>query len=295
MQLNNHAWVAEQYRTPDNLQARIRLHERFGTNPQRWPHWAFDRILTSGPANVAEIGCGPGSLWKANRARIPTEWQLMLSDLSLGMVQQAAHSLGDVLNISFVSADAQALPFSDASFDILIANHMLYHVPDRGQALREFRRVLRPGGRLYVATNGKDHMLKIRELAESFAPQMVERADLHERFIFEQGQEEIGRLFENVQLHRYENRLIVTDADALADYMLSGTPVLIPQAGETLLRRWLHNEMAKTGQVEIVNDTGLFEAVKAEMNSTVATSQRSGRRRTARTTRSRKDPPSTDE
>lgn len=295
MQLNNRAWVAEQYRTPDNLRARMQLHERFSSNPQRWSHWVFDQLPTSSPADVVEIGCGSGSLWETNRTRIPAEWQLVLSDLSLGMVQQAAHNLAGASNISFVPADAQTLPFFDAGFDILIANHMLYHVPDRGQALREFRRVLRPGGRLYVATNGKNHMLKIRELAERFAPAVAGRMDMHERFVFEQGQEEIGRLFENVQLHRYENRLMVTDADALADYMLSGTPVLIPQAGAAALRRWLHNGIAKTGPIEIVNDTGLFEAVRDGPDNTVVTAQRPKKRRTTRTTRSRKDPPGDEE
>jgi ubiquinone/menaquinone biosynthesis C-methylase UbiE len=47
---------------------------------------------------------------------------------------------------SFAQADAQALPFRDASFDAVIANHMLYHVPDISRSLGEVRRVLKPSG-----------------------------------------------------------------------------------------------------------------------------------------------------
>lgn len=297
-QLDSRAWVAEQYRTPANLQARIQLHERFSTNPHRWPHWVFDHLQAPAAARLLEIGCGPGGLWAENRDRIPAGWRLLLTDLSPGMVQQAARTLAGLDHVLFGVADAQTLPFADSTFDLVLANHMLYHVPDRARALAEIHRVLRPGGRFYAATNGKNHMAKIRELAQQFAPQAAGQVGLHERFTFEQGNEEIGRVFGTVHLHRYENRLMVTDADALADYMLSGTPVLVPDGTQELLRRWLHAELDKAesttpdGQkaIEIVNETGLFEAVKARADRPAA--RRPAKRRTGH---SRKEPPSEDE
>ncbi len=50
----------------------------------------------------------------------------------------------------FAGEDGQALPFAAETFDVVIANHLLYHVPNRGQAIDEFRRVLRAGGRMYA-------------------------------------------------------------------------------------------------------------------------------------------------
>lgn len=285
-QLDSRDWVAEQYRTPANLQARIALHERFGTNPYHWQHWVFDHIQAPAAARVVEIGCGPGTLWRENRSRIPFEWHLLLTDLSPGMIRQAAHHLAGLPNVRFAVVDAQTLPFADGSLDVVIANHMLYHVPDRAQALAEFRRVLRPGGRFYAATNGHNHMAKLRELAQRFAPQTVVPVATRERSTFEQGFKEIGQVFSEVKLHPYENRLVVTDADALADYMLSGAPVRVSGDEQTLLRRWLHTEMAERGPIEIANETGLFEAVHH------AAQRKPVRRRTAH---SRKDPPSEDE
>jgi hypothetical protein len=61
----------EQYRTSGNLQARIDFHVRFRTNPYDWQLWVFDRLRLPAEARVLEIGCGAGSLWLENRARIP--------------------------------------------------------------------------------------------------------------------------------------------------------------------------------------------------------------------------------
>ncbi len=94
---------------------------------------------------------------------------IALSDFSPGMIEEAQHNLADAGRpFAFERIDAQAIPFADASFDMVIANHMLYHVPDRPQALAEIRRVLRPGGRLYAATGGANHLREIGELVQRF-------------------------------------------------------------------------------------------------------------------------------
>jgi len=56
-------------------------------------------------------------------------------------------------HVFLIAGDAQWLPFADASFDCILAMHMLYHVPDRDLAIAEMRRVLRPGGVLLALTN----------------------------------------------------------------------------------------------------------------------------------------------
>ena len=154
----------EQYRDDSNLRARIDLHERFTTATEPWHRWVFDRIDLASEARILEIGCGPAELWAQNLDRIPAGWELTLADLSPGMVEKAREVLGD--RADYRVADIRELPFEDGSFDGVVANHMLYHVPDRPQALAEIRRVLGPAGRVFATTNGGEHLREIKTFYE---------------------------------------------------------------------------------------------------------------------------------
>lgn len=176
MALSDRRYLREnQYRDASNLTARGGLHERFSTNGYGWHRWVFDRLELPADGWVLELGCGPGWLWRENSSRVPATWTVMLSDFSQGMVREAernlaAVGLGQRARLSFAVADAGAIPFGAASFDAVVANHMLYHLPDLAGALSEVRRVLRPGGRFYAATNGRAHLQELDELLARFDP-----------------------------------------------------------------------------------------------------------------------------
>jgi len=97
--------LERQYRTAQNLNARIELHERFSTNPEPFPRWVFDRLRLPSEADIPEVGCGNGNLWAANRDRIPAGWRLPLTDSSRGMIDEARERLGDLA--SYGVADVQ--------------------------------------------------------------------------------------------------------------------------------------------------------------------------------------------
>src|SRR5258706_10720793 len=138
----------QQYRDASNLNARIQLHVRFSQNTYGWHRWVFDQLKASPQSRVLELGCGPGRLWSENAARIPPGWEITLSDFSPGMIAEAQRNLASAgHSFAFERVDAQSIPFADASFDMVIANHMLYHVPGRPEALAEIPRVLRSGWR----------------------------------------------------------------------------------------------------------------------------------------------------
>jgi ubiquinone/menaquinone biosynthesis C-methylase UbiE len=138
------------------------LHRRFSTNPYGWTHWIFDQTDVPPEARVLELGCGPGFLWKNNVKRVSPTWRITLSDLSFGMLCEARANAGNAnLQISFAHRGAEALPFGDDTFDAVVANHMLYHVEDRDHAISEVRRVLRPRGTFYAATNGLAHLREL--------------------------------------------------------------------------------------------------------------------------------------
>src|SRR3954447_25689129 len=98
----------------------------------------FDRSL--------EIGAGTG-YFSLNLLQAGVVRQAVATDISPGMLdtlQANAQRLG--LRVHTRAADAEALPFADASFDLVFGHAVLHHLPDLGQAFGELHRVLRPGG-----------------------------------------------------------------------------------------------------------------------------------------------------
>jgi len=260
--------LSQQYRDSSNLDARVALHERFDTNPQKWQPWVFDQLDLPAAARVLELGAGPGWLWRHNTERIPAGWEVTLSDFSPGMVQTARAALaGCTANLRFERIDAQTIPFDDDYFAAVIANHMLYHVPDRPKALAEIRRVLKPGGRLFAATNGKEHMRELDTLIRVFNPAInyVFASDANP-FRLENGGELLGQFFAPVELRLYENHLHVTEVEPLVAYALSmGSLSQGDLAGrEDEFRAFVTAEMAQRGgAIDIGKHTGLFIAQKS--------------------------------
>ena len=214
-----------QYKTSDNLCARVNLFKRFATARVPWHVWVFDHMLGAdlpGEARIADVGGGPAWLWQQNAARIPAGWHVTHTDLSSGMVTEARANIVRP-GSSFEIVDAQQLPFADASLDALVANHMLYHVADRPRALREFVRVLKPGGRLFATTNGDNSEAEISALVEAFNRMHggVLAAWPTMNFTLESGKPELEVYFKQVELYRYDQVLRVTEAEPLAAYIMS--------------------------------------------------------------------------
>ena len=270
MTLSDPAFVARQYGDAANLDARISLHQRFGAAEEPLPRWIFGQLDGPPDARILELGCGPGLLWTENRGRVPDGWSVTLTDASAGMVREAEGRLGPDHRFRFLVADAQEIPFRDGTFDAVLANHMLYHVPDVSRALSEAARVLRPDGRLYAATNGEGHMRELGPMRHVLDPSHPTDAATKElpAFSLENGGAQLSRLFSEVSLKRREGALLVTEAEPLLEYLLSGATA-DAAAGEpaaefrrrvSALTARLKNELDLHGAIRITTDPGLFVA-----------------------------------
>lgn len=255
-------YVNNQYRDASNLNARIRLHQEFSINKYGWQRWFFDQVQFVPNSRVLELGCGAGNLWLDNLDRIPNGLEIVVSDFSAGMVKQVQRNLAlSPIPFQFKVIDAQSIPFDDNSFDIVIANHMLYHVPDRYQALREIARVLKPTGFFYASTNGNDHLRELNELISTFDTRLAEWGKLPvDSFNLENGAAQLRGFFGNVSLRRYPDALLVTDANLLTDYILSGRLVLPAEQRLDLAQFVAQALKANKGQFTITKDAGVFEA-----------------------------------
>jgi len=263
MDANSNYLLENQYKDASKLNARIALHVRFSVNPEPWWEWVFRLMKLPKETRLLEVGTGPADFWRTNIGRIPDGWDVTLSDFSPGMLQQAQENLGDARErFTFSRINVQHIPFPDASFDGVIANFMLYHAPDLEQALREIQRVLKPGGRLYAATNGSQHMLQLNDLIRRLDPQAVIYTAASV-FGLENGVEALHRHFPVVNRYVFDDALQVTDAEALLAYAFSMRRSQALAKNPDLLRNAIQQEIDAQGAFFIQKHSGLFEAVKA--------------------------------
>jgi SAM-dependent methyltransferase len=262
--IDQHYMLTDQYKTASKLGARIQLHERFSTNPVNLQHWVFDQLDLPPAAHILELGCGPGTLWQKNLTRLPQDWKITLSDFSAGMVQEIQRNLlANDQRFSFQVVDAQAIPFDDNSFDAILANHMLYHVPDLSQAFSEIRRVLRPQGKFYATTNGATHLQEFKMFMQrsGFGDSNGVMGFEDGAFRLENGLELLASWFSQIELRRFEGDLAVTEAEPIVAFILASVkPESIDEQKVEILRTLVDRELAQHGVVHITKDTGIFIA-----------------------------------
>jgi SAM-dependent methyltransferase len=158
--------------------------------------------------------------------------------------------------------DAQTIPYGDASFDAVLANHMLYHVPDRQRAFSEIRRVLKPSGQLFAATNGRAHMAQLWEMVLRVTGKSrgENRSEFH--FGLEDGIEQLAPWFAHVKRRDYPDSLLITEAEPLISYAASSELWGVQGNAEAtrLLADHVRQQLAREGVIRITKNSGLFVA-----------------------------------
>ncbi len=179
------------------------------------------------------------------------------------MLDEQRRTLAEVAHeFTFEEIDAQAIPYPDATFDALIANHMLYHVPDRPKAIAELRRVLKPGGTLYAATNGERHLQEIHQLMRRFGFQPEEWLGgfaAARSFTLENAPDQLRAQFDQVEVQRYDDAIEVSDPEPVVNYILS-FPVQLSDERIADLRAYVAAAIARDGKLTITKDMGLIIA-----------------------------------
>jgi SAM-dependent methyltransferase len=221
-----------QYRTQHNLAARQSIYA------YQWPRIDLARTVIAmaglaGGETVADIGCGNGA-YLAELVRRGHTGPVVGADLSPGMLAAARNAVlaaaGDrVPGVAVVRGDAAVLPLADGVADVTLVPHMLYHVPDRLAAVREFRRITRPTGQCLVVLNATDHLAELRELVGSAAadiglaagPVWVEVRSDGQGLSLESGAELLAQEFGTVGRHDLAGELMLPGPQPVLDYVAS--------------------------------------------------------------------------
>jgi SAM-dependent methyltransferase len=182
--------------------------------------WLDEALPALRAARVLDAGSATGPYVPATRER--ADWLVAL-DIAHGRVRE-------VDGAERVCGDVQALPFDDATFDAVMAMHMLYHVPDIAAAVSEFRRVVRDGGVLYAFTNSEQAQWELAELIDRSGCDPNRGGDFADmRFSNENGAAHLRTAFDEVVLHEdTSTRLVVTDAECIVDEVVRNRYIYEP-------------------------------------------------------------------
>jgi ubiquinone/menaquinone biosynthesis C-methylase UbiE len=210
-----------QYATASNLAARQAIYV-YQQPRIRIYEWALDLAELGGDETIIDVGCGNGGYLAALHRRGHGGTTIGL-DFSPGMLESTRLTASDERRTQLVvQGDAAALPFSTGSADVVLAMHMLYHVPDRAKALEELRRVVHPRGRALLVLNGAAHLTELRALVREAlveagrSPSAVST----ERLDLDAGERLASRLF-TVERHDSRAQLVVPEAKSVVAYVRS--------------------------------------------------------------------------
>lgn len=255
---NEETNIIEQYKNAKNLNDRISLHEKYSTNKQGWFNWLFEKIDFSKVNRLLELGCGNGKLWQENQIDLRNR-EIFLSDISEGMVEEVRNKLGSDFNC--IVADAEKIPFKDAYFDSVIANHVLFYLNDLNQGLKEISRVLKSNGILYCSTYGSRHMKEITDIVQNFDSRInLSNHSLYDVFGLENGECILKKYFTSVQRMDYQDSLEITESKPLIDYIMSchgnQNEMLGPRLSE--FKEYIEELLVNNGKIIVTKQAGLF-------------------------------------
>lgn len=255
---NEETNIIEQYKNAKNLNDRISLHEKYSTNSQGWFNWLFEKIDFSRVNRLLELGCGNGKLWQENQIDLRNR-EIFLSDISEGMVEEVRNKLGSDFNC--IVADAEKIPFKDAYFDSVIANHVLFYLNDLNQGLKEISRVLKSNGILYCSTYGSRHMKEITDIVQNFDSRVnLSNHSLYDVFGLENGECILKKYFTSVQRMDYQDSLEITESKPLIDYIMSchgnQNEILGPRLSE--FKEYIEELLVNNGKIIVTKQAGLF-------------------------------------
>lgn len=248
------------YASPEKLRARRRLW----SFADRTPYSSRVPLVhpLSGNETVVDVGCGDGGYLLNFHANGHTG-TLIGVDFSLGML------VGIRPEVALrVVGDAQALPLDGGVADIVLAMHMLYHVPDILGSLRELARVLRRKGTFLASTNSE---LSLRELRDPWSAAMVRAGGPplrrpHVAFSLENAQEILGSVFSSVEVRAFELCARVPLARVARDYVASLDDIYrpslpSPESWEEILNSvevHAQRDIDRLGVFTVTQPTGIF-------------------------------------
>ena len=260
--MNDTKNVLNQYKDGKNLSTRISLYEKYSTNTKKYTTWIYNNYEFFEGCKILEFGSGTGKDWKDIIAELSQKCSLILSDFSEGMVEELKLKFGKFNNIDVMKIDIQNAQIEDNSKDFVIANSMLYHVPDIDRAVKEVFRLLKPNGTFYAATAGSKSMFQyLKETLHNIDSSITIPHNI--TFTLENGNKYLQKHFNQVNIKKYFNKLEITNTTDLVNFIYSVSSIegLTDCDREKIYDYFEHKKNSK-GIIPIDIEYGMFIAKK---------------------------------
>lgn len=261
--MSNQEKVKVQYKDSKHLSQRISIHEKYSVNKEGLANWLFKQYDFSKGCRILELGSGTGDLWRNKLEGMPEGIDVYLSDFSEGMVTEISRKYK---NFGFVKAqkiDIYEIPFETDFFDIIIANFMLYHVPDIDKALNEVYRVLKPHGIFYAATIGDHHLFEINHWVKEYDCHLDVLNSSSLSFKLQNGKDILKRYFDNISMIEYHDYLEVDNNQDLIQYICTFKDMLdLSEEAIVGLSEFLERKKNKDNVFRITKQSGTFISSK---------------------------------
>jgi len=258
--------VQQQYRTTDPLRIRVETHARYSERQIDLDAECVRALGLVGSESLLDVGCGPGAFPRYLRAHGHTG-RLAGLDQSAAMIA-AATETSAALEVEWFRGEANALPFPDGAFDVISARHMLYHVPEIPSALREFARVVGPGGTVFAVTNGQHGMPHIATLRNDMLAHLCLPIPplSSATFSIENAPGILRAAYYEVEETILSNAFVFTEAEPIVRYVMTmmavqqtaENPTLLAEIHDWLTAETTHRLAAMGGIWRDPKDVGLY-------------------------------------
>lgn len=251
--------VEKQYKNADNLNIRISIHQKYSVNQQPFGEWIMEHYEIRPGFRILELGCGTADMWKGKGHLIKDQVELVLTDLSPGMLTAARENTADFSGVRYQIVDIQDIPYPENTFDMVIANMMLYHVPNLQKGLSEVRRVLKSGGKFYCATYGQHGIMEF--VNETLHEYNIE-GRIGDRFLLQNGGEILSTWFSKVERYDREDGLAVTNVRDFVSYVKSLTNLIGLDVVDAETLQLAFEKKTSDGVLFVPKQYGMFVCIK---------------------------------
>jgi len=260
------------YSEAKNLEIRIKTHQKYSRSKIKWDKWLLEPLKGKEINNVLDLGCGNGRfIFALYKMKIGKSY--LGIDISREQIKNAKAEVSkrNLKNAGFKEADVTEIKKIQNKYDLILCNHMLWHIGDLDTFLKDVSSLLTEDGLLLASTNSYDYMREMYDLHSRICRKLKLHAALQKKirnskFSLENGKEIFRKRFIKVNKYVLKDELVFEKSKYFLDYYKTFLQPLIKMYKEIPESKWL----------QVYDEVKLFVERKIESKGKFTVTKNSG-------------------